>query len=115
MVLFIKNNRNSIISLPNFGISALATFMLFAGLFTAKWDYIIAHTFDTFYVLSLGFIIPICFIIGVIFGVKSIHKKESLYIPVIIIGICVLIFNLIYYLPVISSVVELLKIKLNLV
>lgn len=106
--------RSSIISLLGFCLSVVFTFVLFVGLFTARWDYVIEHTFDTIYVLSLGLLVPISFFVGIIFFIKSILCKDKLLFIPIIVGIIAFVFNSVYYLSIVDSVIELLMIKLNI-
>lgn len=103
--------KNSIISLICFLTAGFAVFLLFVGLFTAKKDYIIEHLFDSLYVIGLGTLIPVLFIVGTIYLIKSIQKREVLFFLPLIVCILIFIFCVVYYLPTLSFIIELYQIK----
>lgn len=109
--------KNYLFSIICFVISIVSTFLLFAGLFSAKWDYIITHTFDTILVLFFGTLIPIGLIAGIIFLIRGLFLREN-YLLIILVLI-VAIFSIGSFLEIgsvifMKSVVELYRIKLGL-
>ncbi|NDV97468.1 hypothetical protein D0T84_21610 [Dysgonomonas sp. 521] len=107
-------NKNSVISFVCFSLTGIAAFMLFAGLFTASWDYVIEHWEDTAFVLGLGTFVPISFFTGLYFLIKSIRIKETLFLLPTIVGILVFLFCLVYYFMVLPNIIELYQIKLGI-
>lgn len=106
------------LSIIGFGISVVSSFILFAGLFSAKWDYVVNHLFDTIFVLFFGTLIPLGYITGLIFLVKGIiskSKDRSYLILTVSIAAISSILTLALGLPIfMSSVLELYRIKLGI-
>lgn len=73
--LYEKNNL--ILAFFSFIASTFFSGLLFAGLFSAHWDYIVSHTSDTLFVLIAGTLIPITFVSGVILYFRGISRKED--------------------------------------
>lgn len=108
---------NYSLSIIGFSTSVIATFLLFVGLFSAHWDYIVEHTIDTIFVLFVGALIPLGYIAGIFFLIKGILSQEYSHLTITIfvalgastisLSLGVEIFT--------SSVLELYKLKLGVI
>lgn len=108
---------NYSLSIIGFSSSVISTFLLFVGLFSAHWDYIVDHLFDTVFVLFFGALIPIGYITGVIFLIKGMISENHSYLMLAIFSAAVssiFTFTLGHSIFM-SSVLELYKIKLGIV
>lgn len=108
--------NNYALSIIGFCSSVISAFLLFAGLFSAHWDYIVDHLFDTLFVLFFGTLIPIGYIIGIVFLIKGIVSKKYSYLMLTIFvaatsSIITFTFGLEIFM---SSVVELYMIKFGI-
>jgi hypothetical protein len=104
------------LSIIGFSISVVSAFLLFAGLFSAHWDYIVDHLFDTVFVLFFGTLIPIGYLMGIIFLIKGIISKDYSYIVLtlfvsLVSSIIMFTLGLEIF---ISSVLKLYKIKIGM-
>lgn len=109
--------KNYLFSIICFVISIVSTGLLFVGLFSAKWDYIITHTFDTIFVLLFGTLIPVGLIAGVILLIRGLFLRENYLLMVLVLIIA--ISSISSFLTIgseifMKSVIELYKIKLGL-
>lgn len=105
--------NNYSLSIIGFCSSAVSSFLIFTGLFSARWDYIVDHLFDTIFVLFFGALIPIGYIAGIVFFIKGIVSRDDSQIALTI--FVLLVSSIITFtlgLEVFtSSVIELYKIK----
>ena len=92
-----KKNFNPRIAIWGFLLSALLCIPLFGGLFTARLEYIAEHTSDTVYILTLGVLIPVLFIIGIVFLLISYYQYQSFSVKAKIVMLVSFIFILVYY------------------
>ena len=108
--------NNYSLSIIGFGSSVVSTFLLFAGLLSAHWDYIVDHLLDTVFVLFFGTLIPLGYIVGIIFLIKGIISKDhSDLMKIILIAVISSIITFTLGLSIfMSSVLELYKLKFGI-
>ncbi len=107
---------NYSLSIIGFSSSIFSAFLLFAGLFSAHWDYIVDHLFDTIFVLFFGTLIPLGYITGIIFLIKGMISEDHSYLMLTIFfaAISSIITFTLGYPIFIESALELYKIKLGI-
>lgn len=107
--------KNLVFSIISFFVSAICSILLFVGLFSAKWDYVVTHTADTIFVLAIGTLLPISFILGIIFLIRGFLFKEPYAWLFLIISILLSIYTMSIGLEIfLTSVINLYKIKLGI-
>ena len=108
---------NYSLSIIGFSTSVISSFLLFVGLFSAHWDYIVEHTFDTIFVLFFGALIPLGYIAGIFFIIKGILSREYSHLTItILVALGASTISLSLGLEIFtSSVLKLYKLKLGVV
>ena len=106
-----KKSYNPKIALWGFILSVFLSMLLFAGLFTSRSEYIAEHTFDTIYILTLGILTPVFFIIGIVFLLISYYQYQSFSIRAkIIITISIIVLLVYYFFSSLGLIIDLIKI-----